>query len=450
MLKSSTGTERSDQMTTWTRTAVADALLTENSVVNPFGSLRSTSKYGSSSVAAGTSSIVQMTADAGATRASNPTNTRRQLVTRAIKPSFPHLGQPPQAGTQVRVIPRPGPGAGTTSESCQKKTATAEYRGCRRIARGGAEGAASVRTGGTEAEARPSRAGPARGGRSRRESRERGLRDEVVRGAGAVETDRLDAHRELAVGLEHRGDERLGSGRIDRRQPRRRGNRGVEVEVHPAEIERHRQRRSTDVDALRLGGERNEARNARLRRDRHDDRKSRLLLLVEDHHAFLAERIPRRTDAGHDRTGERLLRHLRVAPHQVRGAAREGAAVQVTDRERRGERLAVVDRGEVVVAAVEGVAARGRGRRVGGGSLDVDERAAHGEARGRVDDRIVAPEDVLVGGVTAAAGPEVADVAREPQRAVVDRVHRDVAAGDVVAQRLAGAQPVEDVRRPTG
>src|ERR1700730_2840638 len=100
MLKSSTGTERSDQMTTWTRIAVAEALLTENKVVNPFGLLRSTSKYGSSSVAAGTSSMVQMTADAGATRASNPTN-RRQLETRAIKPSFPLLGQPLLAGTQV-------------------------------------------------------------------------------------------------------------------------------------------------------------------------------------------------------------------------------------------------------------------------------------------------------------------------------------------------------------
>src|SRR5580693_6041998 len=71
MLKSSTGTERSDQMTTWTRTAVAEALLTENRVVSPFGSLRSTSKYGSSSVAAGTSSMVQMTAEAGAATANS-------------------------------------------------------------------------------------------------------------------------------------------------------------------------------------------------------------------------------------------------------------------------------------------------------------------------------------------------------------------------------------------
>src|SRR5713226_3502144 len=76
MLKSSTGTDRSDQSTTCTSTAVAEALLTENSVVNPFGLFRSTSKYGSSSVAAGTASMVQITAVAGAPTDSNPANTR--------------------------------------------------------------------------------------------------------------------------------------------------------------------------------------------------------------------------------------------------------------------------------------------------------------------------------------------------------------------------------------
>src|SRR5258707_10762 len=76
MLKSRTGTDRSDQITTWTKMAVAEALLTENSVVNPFGLLRSTSKYGSSNVAAGTASMVQITALAGAATDSNPANTR--------------------------------------------------------------------------------------------------------------------------------------------------------------------------------------------------------------------------------------------------------------------------------------------------------------------------------------------------------------------------------------
>src|SRR5579864_607534 len=83
MLKSSTGTDRSDQTTMCTRMAVAEALLTENSVVNPFGLLRSTSKYGSSSVAAGTASMVQITACAGAATDSNPTNTR-PIATRAM------------------------------------------------------------------------------------------------------------------------------------------------------------------------------------------------------------------------------------------------------------------------------------------------------------------------------------------------------------------------------
>src|SRR5947208_10607599 len=67
MLKSSTGTDRSDHTVTCASTAVAEALLIENSVVNPFGLLRSTSKYGRSSVAAGTASMVQMTAPAGTT-----------------------------------------------------------------------------------------------------------------------------------------------------------------------------------------------------------------------------------------------------------------------------------------------------------------------------------------------------------------------------------------------
>src|SRR5262249_8487808 len=80
MLKSSTGTERSVQMTTWTSTAVAEALLTENSVVNAFGLLRSTSKYGSSKVAAGTSSIVQITAYAWPLRARRPSRARHSAV----------------------------------------------------------------------------------------------------------------------------------------------------------------------------------------------------------------------------------------------------------------------------------------------------------------------------------------------------------------------------------
>src|SRR5215510_13213689 len=80
MLKSRTGTERSDQTTTWARTAVADALLTENRVVTPFGLSRSTSKYGSNSVAAGTSSIVQMTATACPPRARRPRSATERIT----------------------------------------------------------------------------------------------------------------------------------------------------------------------------------------------------------------------------------------------------------------------------------------------------------------------------------------------------------------------------------
>src|SRR6185436_8397298 len=76
MLKSRTGTERSDQTTTWARMAVADALLIENRVVTPFGSSRATSKYGRSRVAAGTSSIVQINALAGTLNARTARSTR--------------------------------------------------------------------------------------------------------------------------------------------------------------------------------------------------------------------------------------------------------------------------------------------------------------------------------------------------------------------------------------
>src|SRR6185295_12546368 len=80
MLKSRTGTDRSDQTTTWAKAAVADALLIENRVVTPFGLLRSTSKYGSSSVAAGTSSMVQITASAWPPRAKRPKRARHSAV----------------------------------------------------------------------------------------------------------------------------------------------------------------------------------------------------------------------------------------------------------------------------------------------------------------------------------------------------------------------------------
>src|SRR6185436_14202238 len=80
MLKSRTGTERSDQTTTWARMAVADALLIENRVVTPFGSSRATSKYGRRRVAAGTSSIVQINATAWPPKASRAKSVRQRTV----------------------------------------------------------------------------------------------------------------------------------------------------------------------------------------------------------------------------------------------------------------------------------------------------------------------------------------------------------------------------------
>src|SRR5436305_5530056 len=93
MLKSTTATDRSDQTTRWARTAADDALLIENSVVSPFGLLRSTSKYGRSSVAAGTASMVQMTADAGGTENSRAENASRSTVRRISH--LPFFGSSP-------------------------------------------------------------------------------------------------------------------------------------------------------------------------------------------------------------------------------------------------------------------------------------------------------------------------------------------------------------------
>src|SRR4051794_1669450 len=69
MLKLATGTARSLHTTACARTEAAEALLTEKSVVKPFGSSRFTSKYGRRSVAPGTASTVQRTAAAGAAAA---------------------------------------------------------------------------------------------------------------------------------------------------------------------------------------------------------------------------------------------------------------------------------------------------------------------------------------------------------------------------------------------
>src|SRR6185295_16015718 len=181
------------------------------------------------------------------------------------------------------------------------------------------------------------------------------------------------------------------------------------------------------------------------------------------HDAFLAQREPWRTARGRG-AGEGGLVGLRVAPAQPARAAVEGAAVDEAAGEVGGQRLAVVRRGPGHVTAVEGVLAGNRGLRASrrgiraptragtrpGARLDVDQGLALGEVLARVDVEVVAPEDVLVGGVARAARREVAGVAREAQGAVVHRVDGHVAAGDVVAQGAAGATAAEDRRSLTG
>src|SRR5688572_19693278 len=89
MSKSSVGIDSSVQNVTWATAAEAEALFTENSVVTPWALSRSTSKYGSSRVAAGTSSIVPISATArwvGSKRPQNRTARARLLLI----PSSPH------------------------------------------------------------------------------------------------------------------------------------------------------------------------------------------------------------------------------------------------------------------------------------------------------------------------------------------------------------------------
>src|SRR6185312_5065792 len=159
-----------------------------------------------------------------------------------------------------------------------------------------------------------------------------------------------------------------------------------------------------------------------------------------------AQRVPGWT-AGDRRAGEGVLVRLRIAPDDEARVGDGGAADVVPAAECRGERLAMVARVPIDVPAVEGIRARGRGRRVGGGGLDVDQRSAGGGfGGGGIDERVVTPEDVLGGRVFG----EIAGVSRETQGALVHRVHRDVAARDVVAQIAAGAEVAEHGRRLAG
>src|SRR3954452_10611316 len=96
MLKSNTGTERSVHTTTCASTAVAEALLIESRVLIPFGLPKSTSKYGSSNVAAGTSSMVQRMARAGMDMDAKAAATSRTTVSFLIR-------APPWESSRIRL-----------------------------------------------------------------------------------------------------------------------------------------------------------------------------------------------------------------------------------------------------------------------------------------------------------------------------------------------------------
>src|SRR3954447_1888033 len=107
MLKASTGTDRSLQIVTWASTAWADELFTETSVVSPFGLLRSTSKYGSSSVAAGETSMLQRVACAGTARTMSESTARstRHFIN-APPPDCASVRERRRVGTSYRRLNR--------------------------------------------------------------------------------------------------------------------------------------------------------------------------------------------------------------------------------------------------------------------------------------------------------------------------------------------------------
>src|SRR5688500_1203382 len=84
MSKSRVGIDWSVHKVTWATAAEAEALLTENRVVMPSLSSRFTSKYGSSRVAAGTSSMVQISAIAGVARAARAKRATATQIFRTV------------------------------------------------------------------------------------------------------------------------------------------------------------------------------------------------------------------------------------------------------------------------------------------------------------------------------------------------------------------------------
>src|SRR6202035_226986 len=290
MLKSRTGTDRSDHTTTWARIAVAEALFTENRVVIPFPFARSTSKYGNSKVAAGTSSTVQMTAPAGPARPNRETRTRHSATRFIETPLW-------RCPTWTTISPK----TARTSRAEDRTPGLRESMGSVRFF--------SAKNKGPGSKAAPSRD---RYGSPR-------LGDEMARGAGAVELDGVEADAVPALGAHHDLHPSLGRRRILRRVAAGRRDGRVQVQEQPAEVERHGEVRAADLRRLRLRREGDDPLLRRLRRDRERLRHLRVLLLVEDDDRFLAQRIPGRRRAAL----EGALLDLRVAPHHELRAAAE-------------------------------------------------------------------------------------------------------------------------------
>src|SRR6201999_3392993 len=102
--------------------------------------------------------------------------------------------------------------------------------------------------------------------------------NEVVRSAGAIELNGAEADAESAVRIHHDRHPSLSRSRIERRGWGA-GDRRVQVEVEPAEAERHREVRTVDQRPLSLSRERNDSLLRRLRREGEGLRRVDLLHL---------------------------------------------------------------------------------------------------------------------------------------------------------------------------
>ena len=142
-----------------------------------------------------------------------------------------------------------------------------------------------------------------------------------------------------------------------------------------------------------------------------------MLLFVECKDFILSKREARRCAAAN----ERRHYHARIAPDHQIGAIAEDTTVEVAPLADRGQRLAIVRRGETRIAPVKGVGARAVGQgisiiaasgyAIAGGGLDGYKRFTESDilAAIQVDDGT--SEEVLVRHITAATALEIARIA---------------------------------------